>query len=209
MAAHEIHLQLGEPIARDGDLGQLAESGRHAVHRSSRSHDARPRPRACGASARERVRRETFPQCPPPPHTSSMVRVSPSLTILSLIFSFWKCAWRSCAFLPFSRPSDHHAHRGVPPPPRFSRRDLHPPSHRSLHPCLPVPVSGEDILPSCVTRELSSTNSARDCGSGATTAVPSFQVTSGFLPAHSLQVVAALESPRKMLVCFRSIEKHH
>ena len=31
VASHEIDLQLGEPVERNRDLGELAESGRHAV----------------------------------------------------------------------------------------------------------------------------------------------------------------------------------
>jgi hypothetical protein len=36
VAAHEIHLQLAEARARDGDLGELAEPGRHAVRDGTR-----------------------------------------------------------------------------------------------------------------------------------------------------------------------------
>ena len=40
MAAHEIHLQLGESLRRNGHLGELSESGRHAVHDLAITHDA-------------------------------------------------------------------------------------------------------------------------------------------------------------------------
>ncbi len=41
VAAHEIDLQLGEPVRRDRDVGQLAEPGRHAVDNLISLHDPR------------------------------------------------------------------------------------------------------------------------------------------------------------------------
>ena len=51
MAAHEIHLQLGEAVRRNRDLRQLAESGRHAVRDGTACHEVDRRPRASSPRA--------------------------------------------------------------------------------------------------------------------------------------------------------------
>ena len=78
VAPNEIDLQLGEPIRRDRDVGQLAEAGRHAVRDRAAARRARRRRRgsrparcrACGASetgarsratARDLFQRERIP----------------------------------------------------------------------------------------------------------------------------------------------------
>ena len=82
VAAHEIDLQLGEPVGRNRDLGELAEPGRHAVRDGAlaRRGARRPRARPARAVARCGAERDRRADRARPPSTCSSVSEFPSST---------------------------------------------------------------------------------------------------------------------------------
>ena len=109
VAPHEIHLQLGQPVARNGDIGQLAESGRHSVYRGVAVHDA-IHDRARAEHPFARLGRETDPQMAYRNRIGFIdgERVTIDEELVAHFFflevRLASCAW-SCAGLPCPRPS--------------------------------------------------------------------------------------------------------